>query len=69
MSQQMTFSCSSRLGGRSSWPVAKPNALISKAWWPGGTPYLDMTIAPTTDAGGYGFVTARMHSEPRQMTL
>ena len=69
VSQQMTFLYSPRLGNRSSWPVTKPTALISKAWRPGGTPNLDRTIAPTTDAGGYGFVSARMRSEPPEMTL
>ena len=69
MSQQMTFLYLSQLGNRSSWPVTKPTASISKVWWPGRTPNLDMTIAPTTDVGGYGFVTARMHSKHPKMTL
>ena len=70
MSQRMTFSYSPRLSNQSSWLVTKPTALISKAWWPGGTPNLDRTIAPTTDAGGYGFVPARMRSgPPPKMTL
>ena len=69
MSQRMTFLYSSQLGNRSSWPVTKPTASTCKAWWPGGMPNLDMTIASTTDAGGYGFVTARMRSEPPEMTL
>ena len=69
MSQQMTFLYSSRLGNRSSSPVAKPTALISKAWRPGRMPSLDRTIAPTTDVGGYGFVSARMRSKPPGMTL
>ena len=46
VSQRMTFLYSPRLGNRSSWPVTKPTASISKAWWPGGTPNLDKTIAP-----------------------
>ena len=46
MSQQMTFLNSPRLGNRSSRLVTKPTAMISKAWWPGGTPNLDRTIAP-----------------------
>ena len=69
MSQRMTFLYSPRLGNRSSWPVTKPTALISKAWQPGGMPNLDRMIAPTTDAGGYGSVSARMRSEPPEMTL
>ena len=32
-------------------------------------PNLDMTVVPTTDAGGYGSVPARMRSEPPKMTL
>ena len=69
MSQRMTFLYSPQLGNQSSWPVTKPTALISKAWWPGGMPNLDRTIAPTTDVGGYGSVSARMRSEPPEMTL
>ena len=69
MSQRMTFQYSPRLGSRSSWPVTKPTASISKAWRPGGTPNLDRMIAPTTDVGGYSSVSARMHSEPPKMTL
>ena len=46
MSQRMTFLHLPRLGNRSSWPVTKPTASISKAWWPGGMPNLDRTIAP-----------------------
>ena len=64
MSQWMTFLYSLQLGNRSSWPVTKPTASISKAWWPGMTPNLDRMIAPTTDVGGYGFVSARMRSKP-----
>ena len=59
VSQQMILLYLSRLGNRSSWPVTKPTASTCKAWWPGRMPNLDMTIA-----GGYGFVTARMRSEP-----
>ena len=69
MSQRMTFLYLTRLGNRSSWPVTKPTASTCKAWWPGGSPNLDMTIAPTTDAGGYGSVPAHMRSEPPEMTL
>ena len=69
MSQRMTFLYLSRLGNQSSWPVTKPTGSISKAWQPGGMPNLDMMIAPTMDAGGYGFVTARMRSKPPEMTL
>ena len=69
MSQRMTFLYSPRLGNRSSWPVTKPTASISKAWQPGGMPNLDRMIAPTMDAGGYGSVSARMCSEPPEMTL
>ena len=69
VSQQMTFLYSPRLGNRSSWPVTKPTASISKAWQPGGMPNLDRMIAPTTDAGGYSSVSAHMHSEPPEMTL
>ena len=69
MSQRMTFLYSTRLGNRSSWPFTKLTASTCKAWQPGGTPNLDMTIVPTTDAGGYGFVPARMCSEPPEMTL
>ena len=69
MSQQMTFLYPPWLGNRSSWPVTKPTASISKAWQPGRTPNLDKTIAPTTDAGGYGSVSARMRSKPPGMTL
>ena len=32
-------------------------------------PNLDRTIAPTTDVGGYGFVSACMCSKPPEMTL
>ena len=46
MSQRMTFLYSPRLGNRSSRPVIKPTAMISKAWQPDGTPNLDRTIAP-----------------------
>ena len=46
VSQRMTFLHSPRLSNRSSWPVTKPTASISKAWRPGGTPNLDRTIAP-----------------------
>ena len=46
MSQRMTFSYSPRLSNRSSRPVTKPTASISKAWRPGRTPNLDRTIAP-----------------------
>ena len=46
MSQRMTFLNSPRLGNRSSRPVTKPTAMISKAWRPGGTPNLDRMIAP-----------------------
>ena len=46
MSQQMTFLDSPRFGNRSSRPVTKPTAMISKAWWPGGTSNLDRMIAP-----------------------
>ena len=69
VSQWMTFLYSPQLGNRSSWPVTKPTALISKAWQPGRMPNLDRTIAPTMDAGGYGSVSTRMHSEPPEMTL
>ena len=69
MSQRMTFLYPTRLGNRSSWPLTKPTASTYKAWQPGRTPNLDMTIVPTMDAGGYGFVPARMHSEPPEMTL
>ena len=69
MSQWMTFLYPTRLGNRSSWPVTKPTALTCKVWWPGGMPNLDMMIVPTTDAGGYGFIPARMRSEPPGMTL
>ena len=65
----MTFSYSRRLSNRSSWLVTKLTALISKAWRPGRTPNLDRMIAPTTDAGGYGFVPTRMRSGPPEMTL
>ena len=64
MSQWMTFLYSSQLGNRSSWLVTKPTASISKVWRPDGMPNLDMMISLTTDVGGYGFVTARMRSEP-----
>ena len=46
MSQRMTFSYSPRLGNRSSRPVTKPTAMISKVWQPGGTSNLDRMIAP-----------------------
>ena len=46
MSQQMTFLYSPWLGNRSSRPVTKPTAMISKAWRPCGTSNLDGTIAP-----------------------
>ena len=46
MSQRMTFLNSPRLGNRSSRPVTKPTAMISKAWRPGGMPNLDRMIAP-----------------------
>ena len=46
MSQRMTFSYSTWLGNRSSRPVTKLTAMISKAWQPGGTSNLDRTIAP-----------------------
>ena len=46
MSQWMTFLYSPRLGNRSSWPVTKPTASISKEWQPGGIPNLDRMIAP-----------------------
>ena len=46
MSQRMTFSYSPRLSNRSSRPVTKPTASISKAWRPSGMPNLDRTIAP-----------------------
>ena len=64
MSQRMTLLYPTRLGNRSSWPVTKPTASTCKAWRPGGSPNLDMTVDPTMDAGGYGFVPAHMHSEP-----
>ena len=69
MSQWMTFLYSPQLGNRSSWPVTKLTASISKVWWPGGTPNLDKMIAPTTDAGGYGSVFECMRSKPPGMTL
>ena len=69
MSQRMTFLHPTRLGNRSSGPVTKPTDPTCKAWRPGGLPNLDMSIAPTTDAGGYGFVPARMRSVPPEMTL
>ena len=69
MSQRMTFLYLTWLGNRSSWLVTKPTASICKAWRPGGMPNLDMTIVPTMDVGGYGSVTARMRSEPPEMTL
>ena len=65
----MTFLHPTRLGNWSSWPVTKPTDPTWKAWRPGGSPNLDMMIAPTMDAGGYGFVPARMRSEPPEMTL
>ena len=46
MSQRMTFLYSPRLGNRSSRPVTKPTAMISKAWQPCGMSNLDRTIAP-----------------------
>ena len=46
MSQRMTFLYSPQFGNWSSRPVTKLTALISKAWWPGGMPNLDRTIAP-----------------------
>ena len=46
MSQQMTFLYSPRLDNRSSRPVTKPTAMISKVWWPCGMSNLDRTIAP-----------------------
>ena len=46
MSQRMTFLYSPRLGNRSSRPVTKLTAMISKVWWPCGTCNLDRTIAP-----------------------
>ena len=46
MSQQMTFLYLPQLGNQSSRLVTKPTAMISKAWWPGGMPNLDRTIAP-----------------------
>ena len=42
----MTFLYSPRLGNRSSRPVTKPTAMISKAWRPCGTSSLDRMIAP-----------------------
>ena len=65
----MTFLYPTRLGNRSSWPATKPTASTYKTWRPGRMPNLDMTIVPTMDAGGYGFVPARMRSEPPEMTL
>ena len=44
MSQCMTFLYSPQLGSRSSRPVTKQTAVISKAWQPGRTPNLDRTI-------------------------
>ena len=46
MSQRMIFSYSPQLSNRSSRPVTRLTASISKAWWPGRTPNLDRTIAP-----------------------
>ena len=46
MSQWMTFLYLPRLGNRSSRPVMKPTAMISKAWWPCRTSNLDRTITP-----------------------
>ena len=46
VSQRMTFLYSPRLGNRSSRPVTKPTAMISKVWWPCGTSNLDRMIAP-----------------------
>ena len=69
MSQRMTFLYLTRLGNQSSWPVTKPTASTCKAWQPGGMPNLDMTIVPTMDVGGYGFVPTRMRSEPPKTTL
>ena len=63
MSQRMTFSYSPQLGNQSSRPVTKLTAMISKAWRPSGMSNLDRTICPTTDVGGYGFVSTRMRSK------
>ena len=60
MSQWMTFLYSPRLGNRSSRPVTKPTAMLSKAWQSCGTSNLDGAIAPTTGVGGYNFISARM---------
>ena len=46
VSQRMTFLYLPQLGSRSSRPVTKPTAMISKAWQSGGTSNLDRTIAP-----------------------
>ena len=46
VSQRMTFLYSPQLGNRSSRPVTKPTAMISKAWRPSGMPNLDRMIAP-----------------------
>ena len=43
---RMTFLYSPRLGNRSSRPVTKLTAMISKAWRPSGVPNLDRMIAP-----------------------
>ena len=64
VSQRMTFLHPTWLGNRSSRPVTRPTDPTCKAWRPGGSPNFDMSVAPTTDAGGYGFVPARMRSEP-----
>ena len=42
----MTFLYSPRLGNRSSRPVTKLTAMISKVWQPCGTSNLDRMIAP-----------------------
>ena len=46
MSQWMTFLYSPRPGNRSSRPVTKPTAMMSKAWRPCGMSNLDRMIAP-----------------------
>ena len=63
MSQRMTFLYSPQLSNQSSRLVTKPTGLLSKAWRPCGTPNLDRTIAPTTGAGGYDFVSAHMRGK------
>ena len=63
MSQRMTFLYSPRLGNWSSRPVTKPTAMLSKAWRPCGMPNLDRAVAPTTGAGGYNFISARMRGK------